>query len=244
MVNTVTLTIPRYVDNSKADLAGATFTGPVVAPSFQGPLVGNAASATKATQDGNGNVISDTYALKSSVPTKLSSLTNDAGFITSAYTGTFTITGNLTVSGTITGGTVVGATYANDYAELFEKGGDTEAGDIIALDENSDEEKYIKANMNSSLIVGVHSSEYGYITGGDENKSLEENLKNYIPVALAGRVHVKFIGPAKPGDYVVISDIDGVGRAMDNEDVNSYIIGRVIKGDNRTDLRLVRIIIK
>lgn len=244
MANTVTLTIPRYVDNSKADLAGATFTGPVVAPSFKGPLVGNAESATKATQDGNGKVITETYALKSSVPTKLSQMTNDSGFITNTYTGTMTITGNLTVSGTINGGTVVGATYANDYAELFEKGEETEVGDIIALDEESNDEKYIKAKASSNLIVGVHSGEYGYITGGDEGKSLEENLKNYIPVALIGRVHVKFIGPAKTGDYVVISNIDGVGRAMNSFDVTSHIIGRVIKGDNRIDTRLVRIIIK
>lgn len=54
-----------YVDTAdakKATLASAnTFTGNITAPSFIGSLSGNATSATKATQDGNGNVIATTY---------------------------------------------------------------------------------------------------------------------------------------------------------------------------------------
>ena len=45
---------------------------------------GNAATATKATQDGSGNVITTTYATKASIPTKLSSFTNDSGYQTQA----------------------------------------------------------------------------------------------------------------------------------------------------------------
>ena len=45
----------------------ATFPATVTATAFKGPLSGNATSATKATQDGNGNVITSTYATKFTV---------------------------------------------------------------------------------------------------------------------------------------------------------------------------------
>lgn len=49
---------------------------------------GNAATATKATQDGAGNVIVDTYAKKTeltaAIPTKLSDFENDSGYLTMA----------------------------------------------------------------------------------------------------------------------------------------------------------------
>lgn len=47
----------------------------------------NAISATKATQDGNGNVIADTYANKTDLPTKVSELENDKGY--TAYSNRF-----------------------------------------------------------------------------------------------------------------------------------------------------------
>jgi hypothetical protein len=52
---------------------------------------------------------------------------------------------------------------------------------------DSDNEQYIKATKNNKAIVGVYSNEYGHILGGD-NCSIEENMKNYIPIGLAGRV--------------------------------------------------------
>jgi hypothetical protein len=45
-----------------------TFPKNVTATTFIGNLTGNAATATKATQDGNGNVITSTYAIKSEIP--------------------------------------------------------------------------------------------------------------------------------------------------------------------------------
>ena len=48
-----------------------------------GSITGNAATATKATQDSAGNTITTTYATKAEVPTKTSQLTNDSSFVTS-----------------------------------------------------------------------------------------------------------------------------------------------------------------
>ena len=48
----------------------ATFPGDVTAPTFSGSLNGNADTATKATRDASGNVITDTYAKKTEVTVK------------------------------------------------------------------------------------------------------------------------------------------------------------------------------
>lgn len=100
---------PSYI----FDCAGnATFPGKVTAPTFSGSLNGNADTATRATQDASGNVITTTYAKKSeipsvtvkgvkisgstsnltpdtsgivtipAIPTKVSTFTNDSGYLT------------------------------------------------------------------------------------------------------------------------------------------------------------------
>ena len=65
--------------------------GAVVAKTFVGKLTGNADTATKATQDSSGNVITSTYATKSELNGKLStsggSMTGEINFITPTATG-------------------------------------------------------------------------------------------------------------------------------------------------------------
>lgn len=147
-------------------------------------------------------------------------------------------------TGVLTCDKVVNAVY-NDYAELFPKGEETEPGDLLVLDTNSDEEKYIKSSKNNKHVVGVHSDEYGHLIGGD-NVSLEENLKNYVPVGLAGRIRVKFIGIAKKNEYVVASDISGVAKLYEKGiDSPEDIIGILVEQDDKSDkIRRLKIKIK
>ena len=62
-------------------------------------------------------------------------------------------------------------------------------GDIIALDMNSDTERYIKAT-EKDIVVNVHSDTYGHIIGVDnppnEYKGSYEDYNdiNYIPSIL------------------------------------------------------------
>lgn len=154
--------------------------------------------------------------------------------------------GNLTINGNITANKVYNAVW-NDYAEYFPKGEETEPGDIIALDNNSDKEQYIKADCNSRRVIGVHSDSYGHILGGDKvedyNKFFEENDKKYIPVGLNGRVYVKVKGPVKIGDYIVPSEEKGIGRALKDGEKSKNIIGYVVEPDNLTEERRVKIFI-
>lgn len=124
--------------------------------------------------------------------------------------------GNTSFPGDLTATRVFNAVY-NDYAEFFERGEDTQPGDIIALDETADTEKYIKATNMSKVIVGVQSAEYAHIIGGknisDSSKYIEENLKEFIPIGLAGRVCVNVQGNVNVGDYIGPSENPGVGKA-------------------------------
>ena len=163
-----------------------------------------------------------------------------------------TISGNVNVTGTLNATKTYNAVW-NDYAELFERGEETEVGDIIALDENSDEERYVKATSESKVIVGVHSDTFAHLIGGENPTNGEDfyeyNIKKFIPVGLAGRVKVKVIGPVKKGDHIIASDISGVGASM-QQHVDKYgfwageaCIGRSLEDKNTEDIGLIKILI-
>lgn len=148
----------------------------------------------------------------------------------------------------VTADTVYGAVW-NDYAEFFPRGEQTEPGDIVMLNLNAENEEYIKAVEGAECIAGVHSGEFSHIIGGElsPNNSdfMQHNLAKYIPVGLAGRVHVNFIGNAKKGGYVVPSEIPGFGRLFDaTRDSHKSIIGFLVEEDELTTERKLKIKIK
>ena len=157
---------------------------------------------------------------------------------------------HISASGDISGSRVFNAVW-NDYAEYFPKKKETftEPGDIIALDENSDDEYYVKATDSHSVIVGVHSDEFGHLIGGKKPKEnedyLEINKEDFIPIGLAGRVKVKFKGIAKKGMKVVPSEIAGVGREFNLKiDSLDKIIGTILENNLEEKIKKVKIKIK
>ncbi len=177
---------------------------------------------------------------KPTIPSKTSQLTND-----SRYVATDT-DGNVTLSGTLTATKVYNAVY-NDYAEFFPRarGAITETGDIIACDDSSTREQYVKATNQSKCIVGVQTEEFAQIIGGlqvpDGMDILDYNLSYYIPIALAGRVHVKYVGKAIVGTKVVVSSAPGVGRAWQEGDPDDQVVGVIVQPDTLESQRLVKI---
>lgn len=157
--------------------------------------------------------------------------------------GKMTIGGDLHSKGTISAeGKVYNAVW-NDYAEFFERGEETEVGDIIALDLFSEEERYVKASKENPTIVGVHSDTYGYILGGKD--SIKESEETHIPVGLVGRVKTKIVGKIKKGEFVVLSNIPGVGCAYD-EKLNTHldVFGVAVESSDDIDIKLVKIKLK
>ena len=134
----------------------------------------------------------------------------------------------LDIIGDLTAERVFNAVY-NDYAELYEKDDIEEKinpGDVIEL--NPDTGKYRKCiNTQSKLVVGICSDSYGHLIGGDKDKTLEENLKKYIPVGLIGRVYANTDDKTcVPGDLVVSTN-DGKVTTIRNKYFASTL-GRII----------------
>lgn len=141
--------------------------------------------------------------------------------------------GNLVVAGTITGSKVYNAVW-NDYAELFkkkDKGQVIEPGTVIC--KVPGEDTYCpSAYDNRNLVVGVCSDSYGCLLGGDSDKTEEENLKDYIPVALAGRVYVKVdkMSVIQEGDLLTVGLEDGrARRAKSWDSLTGVIIGKALE---------------
>lgn len=244
------------------------------------PVIDIDGTAQWAKCDEAGNNIQSTYAKKieiPTIPTTISSFTNDAGYAKStdlatvATSGKYTdllerpaipsktseltndsryvstdASGNVVLTGTLTAAQVFNAVY-NDYAEFFPRGGETERGDIIACDETSTREQYVKATDKSQCVVGVHTEEFAQIIGGlqveDGKGVLETNIQKFIPVSMAGRVHVKYFGKASVGTKVVPSEIPGVGRAWQEGDPPDHVVGRIVEPDTLQDIRLVKILV-
>lgn len=149
----------------------------------------------------------------------------------------------------ITGQRIYGS-YWSDYAEFFPKGEETNPGDLIMLNPYSDTEEYVAHTGEQDIpVIGVHSDEFGHIIGGedpiDKQDFLDYNLDRNIPVALAGRVHVSFVGKAKRNNYVVPSDVKGCAKLYNaTKDNPLQIIGILVEDDDRTDKRRLRIKLK
>ena len=130
----------------------------------------------------------------------------------------------------------------NDYAEYFEKGRDeVEPGDLIMLDPDSEDEKYIKSNEEySKFVVGVCSDEFAHCIGGE---GVEEDKHNYIPVGLAGRLRVKLVGKAKRGDLITSSNIPGVAMVSEKF-IPGTIIGKCLEDKDTEEIERTRILIQ
>lgn len=211
------------------------------APSSHSHSVGQL--PTSSTQV-NSNYYIPTSALIYSMNQTLTSL-NDAYLLKSGGTMTGTINFGsssyyVDTSGVANFSKCYGAVY-NDYAEFFPRGEDTEPGDIIALDENNKEEKYIKATNKSSIIAGVHSDEYAMLIGGEAvsigEDYISKNIKKYIPVSLCGRVYVKVQGNVDIGDYIIPSDIPGIG--VSSKEYSKSSVGIAISKNNCNKVKIL-----
>lgn len=150
----------------------------------------------------------------------------------------------LTCRGNITGNKTYHPIY-NDYAEFFPRAEATEPGDIISLDIDSAKEQYGKAKRGS-IVVGVHSDEFGQLIGGDAPPDGKDyfawNIDRYIPVGLIGRCRVKVIGSVKKGDYIIPSDeYPGVGIATNDPAEARNAVGFAVENSDADDIRRVRV---
>lgn len=152
------------------------------------------------------------------------------------------VNGDIIATGDITGARVFNAVY-NDYAEWFERGDDAEVGHIIALDETSTQERYVKATNKSKVIVGICTGNYAHIIGGEYNDNYETyNLKKFIPVSLAGRVPVYVKGTVNVGDYIVPTSIPGIGKA--SKRISKGTVGIALQPSEIEGIKLIKVLVR
>ena len=175
---------------------------------------------------------------------------NNKGAATNHYSLTVSRTEAI-FGGTVNATAVYNAVW-NDYAELFEKdfSQEYEAGDIVSLKIEDDNESYYKSGIECDTnVIGVYSDYFGHLIGGEQAPEgedyVEHNLKKFIPLGLAGRVKPKIIGKVSKGDFVVTSSIPGVGRKyIKGQDDHLAIFGLVVENKYSEDIARVKIKIK
>lgn len=140
-------------------------------------------------------------------------------------------------------GNLVTSAVWNDYAELFEKeekNKNYKAGYIIEAKDNG---TYgYSSKKESKTVVGIVSDNYGFLLGGEKDVSEEENLRNYIPIGLAGRLNIYITGQAKIGDLIIASDIPGVG-IVSSKPKPGTIVGKVLENKNTNEIGKVKMLI-
>ena len=182
--------------------------------------------------------------------------------ITAKFSGSLTVAKTLNVSGVATfssgvsgSGNISGFSKVynavwNDYAEFFERGADTEPGDIVAIDLESENECYVLADrkLHPNMIVGVHSDTYGHLIGGEQAPNYADyaayNMPKFIPVGLSGRVKVKCLGCVNRGDVIVLSHIPGVGRVWQSPEDDPFKVGIACQDKHSNEMERVKIFIK
>jgi len=128
----------------------------------------------------------------------------------------------------------------NDLAEWFKKAEDNlEPGDLLAMSPNG----VVKTQgILDRKVVGVYSDTFGFCLGGEAYENMMDNEKDHAPVAISGRVKAKVIGRASIGDFVVPSDIPGVGM-ISKEPVLGCTVGKVLEEKTSVNIKRIWILV-
>ena len=116
-------------------------------------------------------------------------------------------------------GTAVEALYA-DLAERFEADAAYEVGTVVAL--GGSKEITAASEEGSTDVFGVVSGRAAYLmnSGAGDNST-------HPAIAMTGRVPVRVVGTVLKGQRLIASNIPGVARAAQPDEVNSFnVIGR------------------
>ena len=119
----------------------------------------------------------------------------------------------------------------SDLAEFYESDEPYESGTLIKFGG----EKEITIACDGE-VNGIVSTKPGVVLNAEAKG---------LPIALAGRVPTKIVGPISKHDKVVLSDIPGVGRkAIFPVDKGLTVIGRALESKSGSDIGLVECVTK
>ena len=151
--------------------------------------------------------------------------------------------GTGTINATVVSADKVYGAVWNDYAEWFEKEDLSEQfvpGDICSWNKTG----VVKANTeNDIIVIGVYSDTYGHILGGEQLEDMSMNLDKFVPIALKGRVKVAVSGKVEIGDYIIPSNIPGVGIVDNYADIK-LVVGQALESKDTDRISRITIFIK
>ena len=178
-------------------------------------------------------------------------LSANSGYFNSVKTGTLTTTGDASVGGKLTvinSGTFGSLTcYGNceltanhakwsDLAEYYKADAQYEPGTLVKF-----------GGINEVTIAddeanGIVTSKPAFLM----NCGMKEDPLG-CAIALAGRVPVKVVGKVKKFDKIVLSEKNGIAKAIDPKDgtyKNFKILGRALEASNIEEVKLVECVVK
>lgn len=119
-------------------------------------------------------------------------------------------------------GTAVEALYA-DLAERFEADAEYAAGTVVSLGGNK--EVTAVTEEGSDTVFGVVSGKAAYLMNARAGSNA-----THPAIAMTGRVPVRVVGTVLKGQRLISSNIPGVARAAEPNEVNSFnVVGRALE---------------
>ncbi|MFA5413208.1 MAG: hypothetical protein WC348_01565 [Patescibacteria group bacterium] len=134
------------------------------------------------------------------------------------------------------------ATGSFDFAEMFLSRELLEAGDVVILDETTNE--YVKKSTAAydKMALGIVSTEPGFLAGTNVNFDDPSADQGY-PIALAGRVPTKVSaenGPIRPGDFLTTSTTSGAAMKATESGI---IIGTALESFDGPGVGLIKVFV-
>ena len=190
------------------------------------------------------------------IPTNISDLPNDSGYLTSGDlpTNYMINNGNNTVAGSITPftdatfslgtptkrweyvyGETVEATYA-DLAERYEADDVYEPGTVLIF---GGDKEVTKTDVHTDYrVAGVVSTNPAYKMNSDAGA---DDTHPYI--ALRGRVPCKVMGPVAKGDLMVTSSVKGHAKSVGGADMGRAVFAKSLTNDPSEGAKIVEVVI-
>jgi hypothetical protein len=133
-------------------------------------------------------------------------------------------------------GTATQARYA-DLAERYESDSKYEPGTVVVF--GGTKEVTVTSELADYRVAGVVSTNPAY------EMNVSPETKDFLPVALRGKVPVKVIGRVKKGDILVTSGVSGYAVSADDahQVAAAAIVAKAIEEKNTDDLGVVMAVI-
>lgn len=134
-------------------------------------------------------------------------------------------------------GTAVEALYA-DLAERFEADAAYTPGTVVSLGGNA--EVTAVTEEGSNTVFGVVSGKAAYLMNARAGSN-----ETHPAIAMTGRVPVRVVGTVLKGQRLISSNIPGVARAAQDDEINSFnVVGRALEDKYTQEENTVLAVVK